>query len=99
MNHDKEIIVNCWKCHKEFDIVKAGRCYQCLNTLSQMMGIDTTPLRWTTKCFHCGACICHKIQKMQSIECDVLNKVGIMNVMPSVKRSLQKIRNEMESKT
>jgi len=85
--HKKKIIVNCWKCKKPFDIVTAERCYDHLN--------DEEDYKWgtlhfTTKCSNCNACICHKIEEMKNIKCDVLNKVGIMRVMPSVKRQLTK---------
>ena len=94
MEHEKQIIVNCWKCGKPFDVVTAERCYWHLNgkitSWYQFHDIKDSPSsKWTTKCSHCGACICHKYKKMESIDCGVLNKVGISKVMPSVKRQLQ----------
>ena len=84
--HRKQIFVICWKCGKRFDIVKAERCYEHLNDKEDhRWGI----LHFTTKCSHCGACICHKVDKMQPIKCDVLNEVGIIRVMPSVKEKLK----------
>lgn len=94
MKHAKQIIVNCWSCGKPFDVVTAERCYEHLNgkqdehALTEFVAPEA--LRWTTKCSHCGACICHKYEKMQDVNCKVLNKVGIMRVMPSVKRKLHK---------
>ena len=91
--HKKVIFINCWKCGKRFDIVSAKRCYDHLNQGSRTEMYEfTRVLEWTTKCSHCDACICHKINKMKKIKCNVLNKVGIMRVMPSVKRKL--IKNE-----
>ena len=87
MKHGKQIIVNCWKCGKAFDIVSAKRCYE---HLENYWGIKN----WTTKCSHCGTCMCHKIEKMQDIKCKVLNEVGIMKVMPSVKRELSVKQNK-----
>lgn len=93
MKHPKQILVNCWSCGKPFDIVTAERCYDHLNGKERerqfIEFLEPETLRWTTKCSHCGECICHKYNKMQPIKCDVLNKVGIMSVMPSVKRSLK----------
>ena len=92
MNHEKKIIVDCWSCGKPFDVVKAKRCYRHLNGLGfdpkRVMMVDRDEYQWTTKCSHCGACICHKYNKMQNIDCKVLNNVGIMRVMPSVKKQL-----------
>ena len=89
--HSKQIIVNCWKCGKPFDIVTAERCYEHLNGNYQdtQLMLYLGEAQWTTKCSHCGACICHKFKKMQLIKCDVLNKVGIMKVMPSVKKQIE----------
>lgn len=83
MNHGKQIIVNCWKCGKTFDVVTAKRCYEHLNGDRQ-----GNQQGWTTKCAHCGACICHKVNKMKDIKCEVLNNAGIMRVMPSVHKQL-----------
>lgn len=94
MKHDKQIIVNCWKCGKPFDVVTAERCYDHLNgkqdarSLTEFVAPEE--LQWTTKCSHCGACVCYKYGKMKDIDCKVLNKVGIMRVMPSVHKQLTK---------
>jgi len=91
VKHKKAIYVNCWKCGLRFDIVSAKRCYEHLNKGSRTEMYEfTKTLEWTTKCPHCGACICHKYNKMLEIECDVLNKAGIMRVMPSVKQGLNR---------
>ena len=91
VKHRKAIYVNCWKCGLRFDIVSAKRCFEHLNINHQGHVIsECVGFRWTTKCSHCGACICHKYDKMQEIECEVLNRVGIGKVMPSVKRSLNR---------
>lgn len=81
--HAKHIFVNCWKCKKDFEITGAERCYE------HLIGMDGKP-SWTTKCSQCGACICHKRDKMVKIDCEVLNKEGIMVVIPSVKEQLEK---------
>ena len=88
MKHKKQIFVNCWKCHKKFDIVSAERCYEHLNDKEDH---KWGTLHFTTKCSHCGACICHKVDKMKPIKCKVLNEKGIMCVMPSVKLELRKV--------
>lgn len=72
------IFVNCWSCGKKFDITCADRCYEHLEDK-----------QWTTKCSHCGACICQKANKMKPI-CETLAEnpriknaeIGV--VMPSV---------------
>ena len=93
MKHKKKILVNCWKCDKEFNIVTAKRCYEHLNIGHNGHELsECVDLSWTTKCSHCGACICHKRDKMQDIKCKVLNKVGITRVMPSVKINLRSER-------
>lgn len=102
MKHKKQIFVNCWKCHKKFDIVSAERCYEHLNRGGMFYdGLNyggdlyeyrKEPKKWTTKCSHCGTCICHKVDKMKPIKCKVLNEKGIMCVMPSVKLELKKLR-------
>ncbi len=93
--HGKEIIVNCWKCGKSFDIVRAEPCFEHLNGKHQEMLIAKFlgEAKWTTKCSHCGACMCHKFNKMIPIKCELLNKKGIMKVMPSVKKSLNRRSN------
>ena len=81
------IFVNCWKCGKKFDITCADKCFEHLN--DHISGENLEKARFTTKCSHCGACICHKYDKMKPI-CDTLKqnprikKSGIMGVMPSV---------------
>ena len=87
--HGKQVIVNCWSCGKAFDIVTADRCYAHLNPshVGHQMS-ECVNLQWTTKCSHCGACICHKVNKMKDIKCEVLNNAGIMRVMPSVHKQL-----------
>jgi len=87
MKHNKKIIVNCWKCEKPFDLLTARKCHRHLS-FTDVQGFKFD--RWTTKCSHCGACICHKVAKMKPIKNDVLNKRGITMVMPSVKRQLQR---------
>ena len=88
--HGKKIIVNCWSCGKAFDIVKAERCYAHLNLnhIGHVLS-ECVDLRWTTKCSHCGACVCHKYEKMKEIVCPTLNNVGIGAVMPSVYKQLE----------
>jgi len=81
------IFVNCWKCKKKFDITCAERCYDHLNDDPSVFNFAKE--RWTTKCSHCGACICHKFDKMKQI-CKNLGdnprvkKSEISRVMPSV---------------
>ncbi len=81
------IFVNCWKCKKKFDITCAERCYEHLSQKDTQTGRYVE--KWTTKCSHCGACICHKVDKMKPI-CETLAEnpriknaeIGV--VMPSV---------------
>lgn len=85
MSHAEHIFVTCWKCKKDFDITEAEHCLEHLTN------------GWTTKCSHCGACICHKIDKMKPIECEVLNKKGINKVMPSVYKTLIQIQQSRKT--
>jgi len=84
------VFVNCWKCEKKFDITCAERCYEHLNYYTFPPDIqERKPAKWTTKCPHCGACICHKFYKMKPI-CENLadnpriKESEISSVMPSV---------------
>lgn len=77
------VFVNCWKCGKKFDITSAKHCTEHLKGGA-----------WTTKCSHCGACICHKFNKMKKLcreskyNNNKLRLSGIECVMPSVHKKL-----------
>lgn len=98
MSHMKNIFVNCWKCHKDFEITGAEKCYDHLNGdyESTQLAISLGKAKFTTKCSHCGACICHKIDKMVQTNCEVLNKEGITMVMPSLAKQLEKLNSLKE---
>ena len=76
------VFVKCWSCERKFDITSAERCYEHLNG------------SWTTKCSHCGSCICHKFYKMKKLcksskyNNEKLRLSGIESVMPSVHKKL-----------
>jgi len=88
------IFVNCWKCKKKFDITSAERCYKHLNYYTFPPDqTDREHVKWTTKCSHCGTCICHKADKMKplcesALENSRLLESGITEVMPSVHKKL-----------
>jgi hypothetical protein len=89
MKHMKNIFIKCWKCKKDFEITGAERCYK------HLLSSEGKP-EFTTKCFHCGSCICHKVSKMIPTDCEVLNSEGITMVMPSLARQLKKISSLKE---
>ena len=91
------IFVNCWSCKKDFDITEAEKCYDHLNgnEESKQLAIELGEAHFTTKCSHCGACICHKANKMVPTDCKVLNEKGIFAVMPSLKKQLEKSNASM----
>jgi len=92
----KRVFVNCWKCKKRFDITSAERCYKHLNYWTYPPDQeDLQKAKWTTKCSHCGACICHKYDKMKplcdkALENEKLLFSDITQVTPSVHKRLCK---------
>lgn len=103
MKHLKHIFVKCWKCKKDFEITGAERCYDHLNgtqyEIEITRSIEPETLKWTTKCSHCGSCICHKVNKMVPTDCEVLNSEGIKMVMPSLARQLKTKNKSMDNIT
>ena len=87
MSHSPHIFVKCWNCKKDFDITEAEHCYEHLENG-----------HWTTKCSHCGACVCGKVYKMVPTDCKVLNSHGIFTVMPSLAKQLKNSRSIKETK-
>lgn len=97
MSHSPHIFVNCWNCKKDFDVTDAAKCYEHLNgnQVQTQMAIALGEAHFTTKCSHCGACICHKISKMVATDCKVLNSKGIFFVMPSLAKQLEISNNSL----
>lgn len=76
------LFVNCWKCNKRFDLTCAERCYEHLSYLTYPPDSqDRSNAKWTLKCSHCGACICHKYRSKMKLICENLKK------NPRVKKS------------
>ena len=86
------IFVNCWSCERKFDITSAERCYEHLN--GDWFDASGVEKLWTTKCSHCGSCICHKFHEMKKLcndsitNNDKLRLSGIESVMPSIHKKL-----------
>lgn len=97
MDHTPHIFVTCWKCGKDFDITEAEKCYEHLNGNQEQtqMALALGESHFTTKCSHCGACICYKVSKMVPTDCKILNQKGIKFVMPSLAKQLKKSKSDL----